>query len=110
VHLTTREAIELYRDRLAPGGLILFHITNRYYDISRPFARAAAALGLAARIQTHLVPPTDTSGALSSIVVAIAADEAALGGIATDPRWQPLVPDGGRIWTDDHANILGILR
>jgi len=110
VHLTTREAIELYRDRLAPGGLVLFHITNRYYDISRPLARAAADLGLAARIQTHIVPPADTSGALSSIVVALAENEAALGELAADPRWQPLPPDGGRVWTDDHANLLGILR
>ncbi|MCX7645004.1 MAG: fused MFS/spermidine synthase, partial [Rhodobacteraceae bacterium] len=110
VHLTTREAIGLYRDRLAPGGLVLFHITNRYYDISRPLGRAAAELGLAARIQTHIVPPTDTSGALSSIVVALAEDEAALGEIAADPRWQPLVSDGGRVWTDDHANLLGVLR
>ena len=36
VHLTTREAIALYMDRLAPDGVLVFHISNRYYAIA-PF-------------------------------------------------------------------------
>jgi len=53
VHLMTREALELYVDRLAPEGLLLFHISNRYYDLSRPIGRIAADLGLAARVRHH---------------------------------------------------------
>jgi len=40
-HLLTREAIKTYTDRLAEDGLILFHISNRYYEL-RPVIKAAA--------------------------------------------------------------------
>jgi hypothetical protein len=33
VHLLTREALSLYLARRAPGGLIAFHISNRYLDL-----------------------------------------------------------------------------
>src|SRR6185437_9470115 len=30
VHLLTREALQLYLQKLAPGGVLLFHLSNRY--------------------------------------------------------------------------------
>jgi SAM-dependent methyltransferase len=41
VHLLTLEAFALYRDRLAPDGVIAVHISNRHLDL-RPVVRAAA--------------------------------------------------------------------
>jgi hypothetical protein len=111
VHLTTTEAMALYLDRLAPDGLLVYHISNRYYDLHLPLARSAAALGLVARQQIHR--PGDSpqdKGALRSDVVLVARSEAALGEIADDPRWSDLPSDGGRLWTDDYANPLSILR
>jgi len=108
IHLITREAMQIYLDRLAPGGVLLFHISNRYYAIDRPLGRIASDLGITARIQFHerdLENPAD-SGAL---VVAIARNEADLGPIARDPRWEALDTDGGRVWTDDYANPLELL-
>lgn len=32
-HLLTKEALQLYLDRLADGGLIMMHVTNRYYNL-----------------------------------------------------------------------------
>ena len=32
-HLLTQEALKVYLSRLAPDGLLLFHISNRYYDL-----------------------------------------------------------------------------
>ncbi|MEO0381062.1 MAG: fused MFS/spermidine synthase, partial [Pseudomonadota bacterium] len=52
MHLLTREAIELYRNRVTDQGALVFHITNRYYDIAMPLARLADDLGLHAAIQT----------------------------------------------------------
>ena len=40
-HLLTREALQLYRSRLAPGGWLLFHISTRYHDL-RPVLLASA--------------------------------------------------------------------
>ena len=33
-HLLTREALSLYKKKLAPQGTLVFHITNRYYDLA----------------------------------------------------------------------------
>ena len=41
VHLLSREAIRLYRAKLAPGGLLLFNLTNRYLDLDPVIGRQA---------------------------------------------------------------------
>ena len=33
LHLLTREALELYLARLAPGGVLAFHISNRHLGL-----------------------------------------------------------------------------
>lgn len=40
-HLATKEAFQLYLDRLAPGGIISMHITNWHLSLS-PMVKAAA--------------------------------------------------------------------
>ena len=109
VHLTTVEAVEMYFDRLDEDGLLIFHISNRYYDIARPLGRIAETLGLEARIQHHAGNKAEDPGDVGSMVVAMARSEQALGVTGTDPRWQDLSSDGGRVWTDDFANVLEIL-
>ncbi len=110
VHLTTHEAMQIYLDRLSPDGVLVYHISNRYYAIERPLARSAAALGLEARIQNHPGGEGKDPGDSASRVVMLARNEAALGTLAADPRWEKLVPDNGRIWTDDFANLLSALE
>lgn len=46
LHLLTREAFALYAKRLAPGGLIVAHITNSYLDLYPVVRRQAQALDL----------------------------------------------------------------
>ncbi|MDI3337724.1 fused MFS/spermidine synthase [Defluviimonas aestuarii] len=110
IHLTTHEAMQVYLDRLAPDGVLLYHISNRYYAIQRPLARSAEALGLVARIQEYPGNPKQDPGDIPSRVVMLSRSEAALGAIADDARWVPLMSDGGRIWTDDYANLLSVLE
>lgn len=111
VHLTTVEAMDLYRDRLSPGGLLVFHISNRYFDIEVPLARGAEALGMVARIQNYKAPAASGfTDDFSSVVVAMAASDDTMQDLAQDPRWVPLTGDGGALWTDDYANPLSILN
>ncbi|HEX2210727.1 MAG TPA: fused MFS/spermidine synthase, partial [Longimicrobium sp.] len=49
VHLVTREALQTYLARLAPRGIIAFHISNRYLDLEPVVAALAKDRGLAAR-------------------------------------------------------------
>jgi hypothetical protein len=46
VHLLTKEAVALYKTKLADGGVLIFNITNRYVDLKRPLANVAEANGL----------------------------------------------------------------
>jgi hypothetical protein len=110
VHLTTHEAMRLYLDRLAPGGVLLYHISNRYYAIERPLARSATALGLVARIQDYPGNEAADPGDAPSRVVMLARSAEALGPLAGDPRWHDLAADGGPVWTDDFADLLSILK
>lgn len=110
MHLTTQEAMELYLSRLAPGGVLLYHVSNRYYAIERPLGRSAARLGLVARVQNHEKQDPSDPGEIASRVVMLARDEAALGPLARDPRWKPLQSDGGTVWTDDFADLLSIIE
>jgi hypothetical protein len=49
IHLITREALQVYLDRMAPDGMICFHISNRYLRLAPVLANLAADLGLSAR-------------------------------------------------------------
>ena len=110
VHLTTNEAMRLYLDRLAPGGVLVYHISNRYYDIHLPLARSAADLGLAARIQNYKGDAKADFTDVATTAVVLARSPAELGPLAHDDRWQKLESDGGRVWTDDFANLMSIIK
>jgi hypothetical protein len=111
VHLTTTEAMQLYLDRTTQNGVVLYHISNRFYDIEVPLARSAAALG--ANIWLHdeqITARQHADGAAASRVVMIARPGADIADILANGNWQVVEDDGGRLWTDDYANPLSILR
>jgi hypothetical protein len=111
VHLLTREAFALYLDKLAPGGLIALHISNRNLDLAPVVASLLADAGLVGRVQTQ-APPLDAQRAYRNAAtwVAIARSEADLGALAGDQRWQRLPAAAAHLWTDDFSNLIGALR
>lgn len=112
VHLLTREAIELYRAKLAPGGVIAFHISNRYLNLKPVLASAARDLGMVARIRADEIDPAVAAqtGRMSSIWVVLARTEGDLGQLAG--RWDRLAEyrKGFRTWTDDYSNLLSVFQ
>jgi protein-L-isoaspartate O-methyltransferase len=110
VHLLTREALALYIDKLAPGGLIALHISNRNLDLERVVADLVADAGLASCLQTQL-PDVEEQQAYRTPTswVVIARSEQQLGALAADPRWQPMPEGAGLPWTDDFSNLVGAL-
>ena len=110
VHLTTVEAFEIYLQRLKPDGMLVFHVSNRFYNVYIPILRAAKELGLVARIQFYDQDIADGKLAFSSDAVILARTSDAFGDLATDPRWQDAESDDGAAWTDDYANPLSILK
>lgn len=110
VHLTTLEAMELYLERLNPGGVLVFHISNRYYDIGLPLARSADALGVQAWRQFQNEEPEDAAGYRASDVAIVARRPEDVAVLLESGLWSSLLPDGGPVWTDDKANPLSILK
>lgn len=118
IHLLTREAIEGYLRTLAPGGVLMFNVTNRYVDLEPVLARAAAELGLTAlvRDEDRLTLERTRQGHTISKWVALtrpsAADDVAarLRGRLVEPWRAADVRADVRLWTDDYANILSVLK
>lgn len=111
LHLLTREALALYLDKLAPGGLILVHISNRYADLGPVIAKTAETLGLSAlRADDDDATPLgsgDLKLASNWMVIARGPDDLAV--LDDDLRWQPIA-SAPRPWTDDHSDILTVLK
>jgi SAM-dependent methyltransferase len=117
MHLLTQEAIGVYRRVLAPNGLLLVHISNRYLNLAPVLAAAARTGGWAAAGFSYEPSIEEVAHNLSvSIWVAMSPDAAALERLklASGPdriAWKPLKPwPGFEGWTDDHASILPILE
>ena len=113
VHLLTEEAFRTYINVLAPEGIIAVHISNRHIDLEPVVAAIAARTGLVGRIKRYSASEeqTESMASASSHLVVLARDEATLGALALDAGWVPLgSPDRVRVWTDDYASIVPLLR
>lgn len=113
VHLMTVEAMELYFSKLAPGGLLALHVSNRFLQLSPVVGAVARRAGLVARERLYL--PTDEDRAISrEMAVArwalVARSVSDFGPIATDTRWRSLDELDGPVWTDDYSNVLSVLQ
>jgi hypothetical protein len=111
-HLMTREAFALYRAKLAPGGLLVAHISNRYLDLELAFGNLARDSGLVARVRRDKEVPEQLIdlGKSPSQWAAFAASEAELGSLARDERWVPMRVSRGRVWTDDFSDLVSVLE
>lgn len=108
VHLLTKEAVQLYFDRLTPNGVLVLHISNRHLALLSEVAALANALDVKAWVKQEQERP-DYGGRLlaTSLVVALARNSEALGGLPTLDDWAELPTDVEmRPWTDDYSNIL----
>ncbi len=110
VHLITREALGAYLRHVRPGGIVAFHVSNRFLALVPIVARLAQEHG------AHAVVVYESSGEegertrsdwvlVSRDPETLAAQEiAALGAEKPEDR-----PDW-RTWTDDYSNLVQILK
>lgn len=113
VHLMTLEAMKLYLDRLAPGGLVAYHVSNRHFDLAPVIAAQAQALGAetARFYDRQLTDEQRREGKYSSWWVVVARRGEDLLPLRRDTRWEPLDPVDPRrdvLWTDARSNILSV--
>lgn len=108
VHLITSEALAIYRRHVRPGGIIAFHVTNRYLDLAPVVQQLADAQAL------HAVLVADDGEeplASRSDWVLVSDSEEALAAEKIDEVAERIKPhEGWRLWTDDFNNIVQVLK
>lgn len=109
MHLLTREALALFLSKLEPGGLLVFHISNKHLNLNPVLGNLVADLGLVALIRRdaevsqaayieNLKQPSEW------VVIARKLHE--LAPLAKDKRWSPLSTDPKvGVWSDDYSNL-----
>ncbi|QDT13263.1 fused MFS/spermidine synthase [Planctomycetes bacterium K23_9] len=114
-HLMTREAIQMYIDKLGPGGVLAFHISNKYLRLDHVLTAAAAELNLAYRAKhDRFLSAKDREesirkGKADAWYFVIAKQDDTLQKLTSD--WQkPDLADDVRVWTDDYCNILSVMQ
>jgi hypothetical protein len=113
VHLLTREALALYLDKLAPHGVLLFHVSNRYLDLPPLLARLAEDHDppLVARVDDDSPTPSqEADGKMRSTWVVLARSADDLRALRQDIHWQPIPARPGPVWTDTFSNLLGVWK
>jgi hypothetical protein len=114
VHLITKEAIEMYFTKLAPGGILVVNIANRYLDLEPVLANLAKATGLHC-----LVSHDESDGAekFGTAWVVFARDPRDFGTLAEieradETKWFVELKGNDRvgIWTDDFSNLIRVFR
>jgi spermidine synthase/uncharacterized membrane protein len=107
VHLATREAMTIYKSKLAPHGAIVVHVSNRHLELASVIVGIANANNLKSWVYFNN-PRRDKEYIFANNVVISARDESDVGDIAHSDAWKAAAPDKlQRVWTDDYSNILG---
>jgi len=108
VHLITSEALRVYRRHMKPGGIIAFHVTNRYLNLVPVVQQLAEAQGLRAVL---IADDGDGEFASRSDWVLLSENEKALEAGPIDDVAEAIEPPAeSRLWTDDFNNIFQVLK
>ncbi len=86
VHLLTKQAVQLYLERMTDDGILALHISNKYVRLEPVVAKIAEELGLAARVWND--DSESRPGKTASSWVALAKDEKTLGTLAAPASQQ----------------------
>jgi hypothetical protein len=111
IHLMTKEAVEIYKRKLAPQGILVMHISNRHLELASVVAGIAAANGMVVRTHNSTEGDTELSDddyKFSGTVSAIVKKPEDFGALDEKKHWIDQAVDPAQwVWTDDYSNVLG---
>lgn len=113
IHLLTKEAVEVYLDRITDQGVVAIHISNQYFNLHQPLASIANELGLNAvriydELTTNLSEPPYNS--LSDWVILTQNQELFETLLETEGATDLTTTKYDIIWTDSYSSLLPVLR
>jgi len=107
IHLATEEAMEIYKDKLAPHGAVVMHVSNRHLELASVVVGIADANDLKSWVYNE-DSGRDNEYIFATNVVISARNADDVGKLASSNKWALTDPtEGQRVWTDDYSNILG---
>lgn len=111
-HLLTEQAINMYKSKLKKGGFILFHVSNRYLELSPVLALTANNCGFKA-FENIDAPQNDQEkrdGKEQSKWVLLTRDPGIRDLFFRPMDWVSVdIPPKLKPWTDDYTNLLSVL-
>lgn len=121
LHIITKEAMQLYLQKLKPDGILVFHVTNRFFDLENELAVTAKALGYKTLFKFNIGDdPRELKEAgkslqlatQSSKYVVITSNESVQADLLERAqKWKVLTAnEDWKPWTDSYANILRSIR
>jgi hypothetical protein len=113
IHLLTKEAVELYLNKLTPDGVLIFNLSNRNLVLTPVLASIASALSLRGVVlQDDLVLNEGSREERSpSLWVVLTRDRLLLDRLATHPYSRKLgLGSRWYLWTDSYSNIVMTLK
>ena len=111
VHLVTKEAIDLYFEKIKPDGLIAVHISNNYLDMEPVLKMIADNLGIYAVAHVKeggKLQNTNIEGFPSHYFV-MTKNQQIINDLKELGWSEPIHRDGVALWTDKYTNIFTIL-
>jgi hypothetical protein len=107
IHLATEQAMKIYKDKLAPQGAVVMHVSNRHLELASVIVGIADANDLKSWVYSEDSGRDDEYIFATSVVVS-AREEADVGKLASSDQWAETEADAKqRVWTDDYSNVLG---
>ncbi|WP_166304878.1 fused MFS/spermidine synthase [Bradyrhizobium sp. 2S1] len=107
IHLATEEAMAIYKEKLAPQGAVVMHVSNRHLELSSVVVGIADANDMKSWVYSE-DSGRDNEYIFSTSVVVSAREEADVGKLASSDVWTETEADEKqRVWTDDYSNVLG---
>ena len=107
IHLATQEAMKIYKDKLAPQGVVLMHVSNRHLELASVVVGIAEANDLKSWVYSE-DSDRDSEYIFATSVVVSAREQADVGKLASSDEWVLTAADANqRVWTDDYSNVLG---
>jgi len=111
LHLITKEALQEIRQKLAPGGMILYNISSRLLSFRPVLGNVAQELQMDGYSlnDSVTVEETERTGRYSCHWAVMAPEKETLQPLSGNRYWKPLQPEPSLpMWTDDYYNILGV--
>jgi spermidine synthase len=110
-HLLTREAIQLYRQRLTKDGVLVIHVSNKHLDLVPLVHRLSADAGLESRVIQSA--GDDSIGTKHATWAVIAPSENEIWNHESMQDTRPASKSelvDAPLWTDQRHNLVSVLR